>query len=325
MKTILIFIIINLFLISTLLGCGCEREKFSQEAYEKYELIFIGRLIEDEYYNIDGYQGLAFEVIEVLKGQTTKIVKGKNTAGYCSKTFSKDQEWIIYSIPEYGSINDQYACNLSTLLKDEFGESVIGKPDQLTAQKLKYELNYLRERKSEQDKIVSFQLLSLAPLFQVSFLIIALVSSIIMGERIRFYTPSILPASIVAATFGAIFLYFIFLPEQKGFKIPLMIVTLFSFLSLANTIYLRWYKGQLTYIKSFVLCYITYILMIMIAVPLLIYNKYPLDKTPSIDNPTLQDIVIPLSILLSIGLSFSIILSLFYNNLYKIGRSKNNM
>lgn len=323
MKKIILLIFFQVFLISTGFGCGCGREKFSQKAYDKYELIFIGRLIEDDFYQKENYQALAFEVIEVLKGQTTKIVKGRNTAENCSLSFSKGQEWIIYSIPEYGLVNDQFACGLSTLLKDEFGEAVIGQPDHLSKEKWQYELSFLKERKSKKDKLVGFQLVKMVPLLQASILIIAFAGFIIVSEKIKFYRPSILPASLVAGSIGAIFLYFIILPEQSEFKIPLMIVTLLSFLSLANLIYKRWHRGLLTYIRSFVLCYLTYIVMIAIAVPLVIYNRPPsiYGEPPTDPLSIIQDVVV----FLSFGLPFSLVLALFYSDIYKRWTNKSSI
>jgi hypothetical protein len=164
--------------------------------------------------------------------------------------------------------------------------------------------------------------LSLVPLFQAAFLIVAFIGSIIIGEKVKFFTPSILPASIIAATLGATFLYFTFLPEQGEFKLPLSIITILCFQSLANMIYKRWHKGQFTYLKTFVLSYLTYIFMIIITIPLLMYHKYPLSyERPFPDELPIQNIIIPLFV----GIPFSIVLALFYTNIYKERKSKSTI
>lgn len=314
MKEIILLISFQLLVIPNIMGCGCGREEFSQKAYDSYELIFIGRLIEEDVYEKEGYQALKFEVIEILKGQTTKIITGRNTAFTCSLPFEKGQEWIIYSNPEYGMINDQFLCGLSTLLKDENGESVVGKEYYPSEQKWMNELKFLRKRKSNGNKIVSFQLVRFVPLFQATLLIMAFASSIFVSEKIKFYSPSILPASIVAASLGAIFLYFILLPEQGDFKLSLVIITLTIFLVVGNLIYKKWLRGKLNFTKSFVLCYITYLIMMGIAIPLTVTGMIP----SNYHELTLYDFTITdILRFLSFGLPFSGILAFFYSDIFK--------
>ncbi len=59
MKEILLIIFFNLVLIPTLLGCGCSRPKFTQQAYDSHELIFIGKVIDNHINYKEEYQSLA--------------------------------------------------------------------------------------------------------------------------------------------------------------------------------------------------------------------------------------------------------------------------
>jgi hypothetical protein len=294
------------------LACSCSRETTTEQQYNKYSLVFIGRVLEQTSYEEDGFQWVTFEVIDILKGQTTSIVKGKNLFTTCSLIFEQGQEWVIYTNPEYGRINDQYACGHSTILKSESGEDLLGVDGNLSKQEWVDELNFLKTRKMQKDRIVSFQLVRFMPLVLYTLLIIGFISLIFISEKIKLYQPSILPSAIVAGSLGAIFLYFILVPavsEQDENIFFMAHLTVTSFLVLGNLLYKRWHKGNLTFLKSFILGYITYLIIVGVAFPLIIEHRTGFSG----EKPDMLD---GIPILLPVGIPFSGIVALFFSRAF---------
>lgn len=312
-KRILLFILLQLAFIPKLLACSCSRGTTTEQQYNKYALIFTGRVIEINNYEENGFQWVTFEVIDILKGQTTSIVKGKNLFTSCSIIFEQGQEWIIYSNPEYGLINDQWGCGHSILLKSDSEGEILGTEGYLSKQEWEDELNFLKTRKTQKDKIVSFQLIRLMPSVQYTLLVLGFICSIFISDKIKLFKPSILPSSIVAGSLGALFLYFVLVPEVKEQDEHVFFMahlTLLSFVVLGNLLYMRWHKGNLTFLKSFILGYITYLILVGIALPLIIEHR-----TDFIGNkPSMID---GIPILLPVGIPFSGVVALFFSEAFK--------
>jgi len=164
MKSIQIIILLIIFSFKSF-GCSCGYEKITQKDYDNYKLIFIGTIVEVQDCNKQGYQQFAFEVAKVFKGQTTRIVEGlNNCGGSCNYLYKKGQEWLIYSNPEYGRINDQYACINSIRIKSSENEYLIGSPYHISTQIWNEELDFLKARISSEQKIVSFQFVQMIPI-----------------------------------------------------------------------------------------------------------------------------------------------------------------
>lgn len=312
-KEIILFIALQLIFIIKGVACSCDRKEITQERYNYYSLIFIGRVLEETTYDDENFQWVEFEVIEVLKGQTTKITKGKNLFTTCSFTFVPGHEWIIYSNPHYGLINDQYACGQSTLLKFESRRDISGDDGYISRQEWTEELNFLKLRKNQKDRMVSFHLIRFMPVLQYMLLIIGFVFLFFISEKIALFSPSILPSAIIAGSIGAVFLYFVLVPsvsdhDENAFI--MMHLTFASFVILANLLYGKWYKCKLTYLKSFILSYITYLIIIGVAFTLIFEYRVSWVKT----QPMLGQVILWF---LPVGIPFSGIIALFFSEAFR--------
>ena len=153
-------------------SCSCGHKKITQEEYDNYSLIFIGEIIEVEDCDNKGYQEFTFKIEQILKGQTTKFVSGfNNCGGVCNNLYKRGQKWLIYSNPEYGLINDQYACNPSIIIALEENKVLIGPDYYVSKQDWEFEINFLQNRINKDVKIVNFQFIKIIPLLKQIFIL----------------------------------------------------------------------------------------------------------------------------------------------------------
>ena len=166
MKKLLV-LFFTLFNIYNSFSCSCSHKTITQQEYDKYSLIFIGKITKVEDCDSEGYQEFTFEVEQIFKGQTTKFVSGfNNCGGTCNYLYNLNQKWLVYSNPEYGLINDQYACNPSIAIANKENEILIGKDYNISDKEWNFEVDFLQSRITKDVKIVNFQFEKFVPLLR---------------------------------------------------------------------------------------------------------------------------------------------------------------
>ncbi|MDO1449304.1 hypothetical protein Q0590_23720 [Rhodocytophaga aerolata] len=98
--------------------------------------------------------------------------------------------------------------------------------------------------------------------------------------------------------------------EQDEHVFFMVDFTVLSFVLLGNLLYKRWHKGNLTFLKSFILGYITYLILVGIALPLVIEHI-----TSFVGNK--HSVIDGIPIVIPIGIPFSGIVALFFSVPFK--------
>lgn len=258
-------------------SCSCNRSKITQEEYDNYSLIFIGKIIEVEDCYNKAYRKFSFEIEQVFKGQTTKIISGFNYCrSGCGKFYKRGQKWLIYSNPEHGLIKDQDYCNQSTVITTEENEVLIGTDSYISKQDWKFEIDFLQSRITENIKIVNFQFIKIVPLLKNILILGVLILLFLLCFK---FNLRLLPYSIGFGIISGVIYYLlivsitILFQKLIEFKI-IHVFFIFGFLLKSNFIYFFWIKDKSNFIKLIIFNYLTYISFITTTIYMLILNKY---------------------------------------------------
>lgn len=305
MKRLLIIFFTLLNIYSTF-GCSCIHKKITQKEYDKYSLIFIGEIVEVEDCDNKGYQEFTFEIEKIYKGQTTKFISGfNNCGGVCNYSYKLGQKWLVYSNPEYGLVNDQYACNPSIVIALEENEVLIGKDYNISKQDWNFEIDFLQSRITKDVKIINFQFIKIVPLLKKSFILGLIVLFFLFCFKFKL---KLLQYSIGFGIISGIFYYLLLNTDlfQKLNKYKIIIIFLvFIFLLVTNFIYLTWTKDKLNFKKSFTFSYLTYATTLITTIYMIILNEHQKMEF----NTSFYKIFF---IVLGIGLFFSLFVALFF-------------
>lgn len=313
MKFLIIYVFIFVFSFDAL-ACSCDYRKITQEDYDKFLLIFRGEIIEVEACNETGYQKFTFKVGKLFKGQTTRFIQGYNhCGGSCNYLYTKNQEWLIYSNPEYGLINDQNACGNSIAIRIE-EKRLIGSPYYISEKEWKHELDFLNQRLTSESKIVMFQLKKWIPSIQrVLRYALFIVPFILLLFFCYKFKNIFFPSSIIFGLLGGYIWHLAggFGQFLGNFATPVLLTLFFGILALSNIFHIRIIRSELNFQKSFILNYLAYILMVIVGVYL--------TKTESTQNLVFNNtFYFSCLIALSIGIPLSAFTALFFDKKIKV-------
>lgn len=189
-------------------SCSCTHYKITQEIYDNYSLIFTGEIVEVEDCDNFGYQKFTFQIEQVFKGQTTKFISGlNNCGGVCNFLYKKGQKWLVYSNPNpngYGLINDSNACNQSIPIHNNENEWLSVNEYNSYKKNLQFEIDFLKNRKIKDSKIVNFQFIKFIPFLKNILILGIILSLFLLCFKLEF---KILPYSFGLGIISAIFYY----------------------------------------------------------------------------------------------------------------------
>ncbi|MEN7548813.1 hypothetical protein AAG747_12905 [Rapidithrix thailandica] len=309
----LLFIVLIFLFTSKSFGCGCGFERITQEDFDRYSLIFTGKLVKATACDEQGSQKFTFQIETIYKGQATRLVSGlNNCGGGCNFLFSEGQTWLVFSNPEYGYINDQHACNRSVMITSEENEFLIGKEDYVTKQEWEFEIDFLQSRITEDAKIVNFQFERLIPLLKkgIAFCIVILFFILCF-----WFKQWLLPYGILLGLINGYFLNLVvhldLLQGLNKFGILGFTPIISGLLIASNIIYQFLVKELLNFKKSFILNYIIFLFMIITHGSIMYLNRPEILQF----NAGFYDFCLTI---LGTGLLFSAFVALFF----KKNRSK---
>ncbi|SNR14149.1 hypothetical protein [Tenacibaculum jejuense] len=272
MKKIL-FVCFFILQIKNAYGCSCSRDQINQEEYDKYTLIFLGKIIQVEDCDNEGYQEFTFEIEELFKGQTTTFVSGfNNCGGVCNYGYKIGQKWLVFSNPEYGLINDQHACNASLIVAHEENETLIGKDDYLSLKDWEFEITFLNSRKTKDVKIVSFQFVQVIPILKeviiLGFFFFIFFFSIKFKLKLVLYSFGF--GSIAGVSYYSVLISNF--PEPINYVLIISLIMLF--LLIASAIYYIGTKEKLIFKTSLIFNFITYATFIITTIFMIVLNRH---------------------------------------------------
>ncbi len=257
-------------------SCSCKHNEITQEIYNDYSLIFTGEIVEVEDCDNLGYQKFTFEIEEIFKGQTTKFISGyNNCGGVCNFLYKKGQKWLVYSNPnKYGLINDSYLCNQSITIYNSENRWLSG--DQYTKyrENLKFEIDFLKTRKTIDAKIVNYQLIKFIPFLKHFLILGVIISLFLVFLKLKI---KILPYSIGIGIVSGILYYSLlrnfFLSIPIKFKI-IYIVLIFGFMFISNFIYFLFTKEKVRFKKSVIYNYFSFSSIVITTLYMMVSNEH---------------------------------------------------
>ena len=306
---VLFFILLNTY---NSFGCSCSHKKITQKEYDEYSLIFIGEIVEVEDCDNKGYQEFTFEIEQIFKGQATKFVSGfNNCGGVCNYSYKLGQKWLVYSNPEYGLINDQYACNSSVAIALEKNKVLIGTDYNISKQDWEFEVGFLQSRITKDVKIVNFQFIKIVPLLKKIFILGALILFFLLSYKFKL---KLLSYSIGLGIIGGLLYYLLIslylFQKLKSLRI-IHVFVVFGFLLISNFIYLISTKSKLTFKKSFVFNYVTYISFVITIIYTVITNEHQKIEFNTFHYKGFL-------IILGIGILFSLFVALIFESYMRL-------
>lgn len=257
-------------------SCSCAHDKITQEIYSNYSLIFTGEIVEVEDCDNLGYQKFTFEIEQIFKGQTTKLISGyNNCGGVCNFLYEKRQKWLVYSNPnKYGLINDSDACNQSIIIHRSENKWLSGKDYVNYKKNLNFEIDFLKSRKTKNSEIINFQFKQYIPFLKNIFILGVILSIFLLCFKLNIKT---LPYSVGLGIINGILYYtlvknFLF-PKLMDYR-TIHILLIFSFILISTFIYFISTKEKLRLKKLIIYSYCSYISTVITTIYVIFTNNH---------------------------------------------------